>query len=479
MPQPAEVACLTQGCITTGDTHTQLRSDVLEYVQRFLACILRGTILVRYVKRAADGPSGTPLRVHSGLSCDRSRCQDNKRERNEQTSFHWFYSSRKFDCSPAGLQRADLPACQPRRGCRRHHRFFVGRRADNHHSYTHIERPVHLGGLDLPRFPKDPENVLNPPTRGVDHCIQRRWQRPVEILDQSTTGDVRHRVQTVQHRPHGREIRFVLGEEHIGNCPATTRKCVCQSEPEPVRDDLSRQRITVGVQTRAWKSDQHVIRPYPIRAKYPVFFHISDDETRQVVIGRCIQPRHFSRFAAYERAAVFPAARGNTRHDRFDDVGVELSERHVVKEKERQGPLHQDVVHAMVYEIPADGVVTTGIDGHFDFGADTVSARYEHGLSETGRHPEHSAETTERADDASREGGLYELLYSLLCRVGRIDIHTGASVAKRFVAHAGSASSNATSRRMSRIRWSISARVTVIRRSIENFSTAKDPITEP
>src|SRR6185503_20489347 len=132
MAQPAKVSGLAQRRVTAGDADAQLRSDVLEYVEGLLTGVLRSPILVGYAE-TVHGARRTALRIDGGaLSRERSRRQSNEAERNEQTSFHWFNSSRKFDCAGAGFEGADLPALQPRRGCRRQYRFCVGRRADNH-----------------------------------------------------------------------------------------------------------------------------------------------------------------------------------------------------------------------------------------------------------------------------------------------------------------------------------------------------------
>src|SRR5437870_4487558 len=106
----------------------------------------------------------------------------------------------------------------------------------------------------------------------------------------------------------------------------------------------------------------------------------------------------------------------------------------------------------MVDEIATNRVVSSRIDRSFDFGTDAIRARHQNGFPEAGRDPKHSAESTKVTYDAAREGGFYELLDAILGGVGGIDVHPGASIAKRIVAHAGSASSNATNRRMSRIR---------------------------
>src|SRR5438045_7985269 len=133
----------------------------------------------------------------------------------------------------------------------------------------------------------------------------------------------------------------------------------------------------------------------------------------------------------------------------------------------------------MIDQIAANRIVPASFDGNFGFGADAIGAGDENRLSQTGRDAEHSAKTAKPTHYKARECRLNELFDSVFCRVGNVDINAGASVTKRVVAHADSASSKATSLRIWRIRWSISARVTVSSRSIENFSTANDPSTEP
>src|SRR2546423_7666038 len=133
----------------------------------------------------------------------------------------------------------------------------------------------------------------------------------------------------------------------------------------------------------------------------------------------------------------------------------------------------------MVDEIASDTVVTICLNRDFDFRSDAVSARDQDRFLQAGGNPEHSPEATESTEHTRGESRFYQLFYPILHCVRGVEIDAGASVAKRIIAHAGSSSSNATRRRMSLMRWSISARVTVMSRSIENFSTANEPITDP
>ena len=106
----------------------------------------------------------------------------------------------------------------------------------------------------------------------------------------------------------------------------------------------------------------------------------------------------------------------------------------------------------MVDEVAPDGVMATRFDRDFYLGANTIGARNKDGLMDVQRKTKHSAKTSELTQDAISESRLDELPDAILCRVGGVDIDSGASVPKRVVAHSGSSSSNATSRRMSFMR---------------------------
>src|ERR1700716_1619313 len=96
-------------------------------------------------------------------------------------------SSREYDYPGSGLERAEFPARDSGCGCRRHYSVDVDRRANNHHSYTHVERSIHLSGLDRPRFLQYPENTWYFPAGRVDYGVKGLWKRPIQILRQSPT----------------------------------------------------------------------------------------------------------------------------------------------------------------------------------------------------------------------------------------------------------------------------------------------------
>src|SRR6202158_5275002 len=208
-------------------------------------------------------------------------------------------SSREYDYPGPGLERAEYPARDSGCGSRRQYSFDVGGRADDHHSYTHVERSVHLSGFDRPRFLQYPKNTWYFPAGCLDYGIKTLWQRSIHILRQSAARYVRHRVNAIEHRFERRQVRPMFREKNVCDRPTPPRKCIVRPEPQTILYDLPRQRVSIRVQSRAWKTYQNIAGPHAVWAKNTVFLHISDDEARQIVIRGDIQAGHFSRFPAY------------------------------------------------------------------------------------------------------------------------------------------------------------------------------------
>ena len=79
-------------------------------------------------------------------------------------------------------------------------------------------------------------------------------------------------------------------QQHFSYRGRLAGKRILRGESHPLRDNASRERIAVGVQATALERHQLVTIHHPIGPKYSVFFYITDDEARQVVIRRCIHP---------------------------------------------------------------------------------------------------------------------------------------------------------------------------------------------
>jgi hypothetical protein len=193
--------------------------------------------------------------------------------------------------------------------------------------------------------------------------------------------------------------------------------------------------------TRGQRHDD-VARAHPIRSQRRGFFHGADDETREIVVGRRVQAGHLGGFPADECAGVLPTAGGDARHHRLGHNGIEDAERDVVEKKERQRTLRENVVHAVVHEAVANGIVPTRLDRDLDLGANAIRTGHQQWLV-PGRRAEQSPERAERTDGAGRPRGFHESAISLLRLLGRLDVHTGRPVV-HGPGHSSSASSNAT-----------------------------------
>ena len=142
-------------------------------------------------------------------------------------------------------------------------------------------------------------------------------------------------------------------------------------------------------------------RPSTIRSRSTS----ADDEAGEVVLAVGVEAWHFGGFAAEQGAAVVAAAACDAADDLLGDVGREPPGRQVIEKEQRTRALHQDVVDAVVHQIGADGVVTSGHEGDFQLGADAVGARDQHRLAQVrGVELEESAERSDFGQHPGSEG---------------------------------------------------------------------------
>src|SRR6185369_1742886 len=107
----------------------------------------------------------------------------------------------------------------------------------------------------------------------------------------------------------------------------------------------------------------------------------TDDESSYIVFAFSVKAGHLSRLAAKQNTTIFPASVGDAFDDAGDSFRREFSGGDVIKKKERPGPLHKDVVDAVIDQVASDGVVRSGSESDLEFGADTVRGCDQHGLT--------------------------------------------------------------------------------------------------
>ena len=79
----------------------------------------------------------------------------------------------------------------------------------------------------------------------------------------------------------------------------------------------------------------------------------------------------------------FLAAARDPADHRRRHLRIQLAHREVIQEEQRHRALHRDVVHAVIHQVFAHGVVPAGQEGHLELGADAVGGADQHGLAIT------------------------------------------------------------------------------------------------
>ena len=196
-----------------------------------------------------------------------------------------------------------------------------------------------------------------------------------DVVGDAAAGDVGEALDEARldGRSHRPQVRAVGPEELVAHRAAELFDVRIHVEPQGLEDDAPRQRVAVRVQARRRQAHEHVARDDAASVDEALPIRESDHEAGEVVlaggayipgISAVSPPSSAQPFARHPSAT--PAMTGG-RHVRAQRAGSE-----VVEEEERSRALHQDVVHAVVDEVDADGVVAAGGEGHLQLGADAV-----------------------------------------------------------------------------------------------------------
>jgi hypothetical protein len=109
--------------------------------------------------------------------------------------------------------------------------------------------------------------------------------------------------------------------------------------------------------------------------------------------------------------------------------GVERRAADVVEEEERFGARRQNVVHAVVHEVVADGAVAIHDHRDAQLGADAIGARRDHGLAVAGE-PEQRTEGSDTGHGLGPNGSPDDALHpgDEIRTRGDVDAGTGVCV---------------------------------------------------
>src|SRR5207248_2990632 len=140
----------------------------------------------------------------------------------------------------------------------------------------------------------------------------------------------------------------------------------------------SGQRVAVAAQAGRRETDEMVAGLDPSAGDDLAALDRADREAHQVELTRLHRPRVLRHLAADQRAPGRLTALGHAFDELLDVLGVEATDRDVVEEEQRLGPLRGDVVDAHRDEVDADRREAPRGLGYERLGADAVGRADQH-----------------------------------------------------------------------------------------------------
>ena len=186
------------------------------------------------------------------------------------------------------------------------------------------------------------------------------------------------------------------------------------------------------MQSGGWKGEECVAGLYGFSGeKFFALYH-ADDESRQIIFPRRIEPRHFRGFSPNQRASGFPAGEAHTFDKLLDDRRIEFPHGQIVEKEKRRCALNENVVDAMIDEVPADRGMHAHGDGDFKFGADAIGARNKNRLFPLcDVESKKSAEAANTAEDPRGESAIGMVPDALFNFISDGDVHSGIGIFHR------------------------------------------------
>ena len=199
-----------------------------------------------------------------------------------------------------------------------------------------------------------------------------------------------------------RRIAGVRFEQFRANLVSNLRDIRLRLQLGHFKHQLPRERVSVGVQTYGGQCQQGVSRLHRLAGQKPLAFDGAYNESGQIVFSRRIEARHLRRLAADQRATRFAARAAHSVHQLLHDVWLQLPHGQVIQKKQRLGPLHKNVVHAVIHQVAADGRMYPHRRGYFQLCPHAVGARHQHRFLPL--PPIQSKQSAESADPAKHRG---------------------------------------------------------------------------
>src|ERR1019366_531227 len=194
-------------------------------------------------------------------------------------------------------------------------------------------------------------------------------------------------------------------------------------------EKLAGQGIAVGVQSGGRQTDEYIAGLHRFAGDELGAVGNAENKPRQIVLAVGVKAGHFGGLAANQRAPVLLAGIGDAGHHFFGDFRLQLAGGKVVHEEHGRGALHRDVVHAVVHQVGADGVVQVHFKGDLQLGTDPVHAGNQNRVRVLflvdGEEP---AKAANLAQHSAIEGLVGEILDALLGAIGALDVYASVGV---------------------------------------------------
>ena len=301
------------------------------------------------------------------------------------------------------------------------------------HPDAAVESPVHLLLFHVAVVLQPFEHLRHLPAAGVDHAAGIVRQHARQIFQQSTTGDVRERMDrvTVENVLQGLNVDLCRSQQGIGE--GYTVAFPGKVLPADL-DDLAYQGITVGVRSAGGERNQYITWRHLAAINCAVFLDDADAETGKIIISGLVHAGHFRGLTTDQGRTGLSAALGDTLDDIGGSVDIQCTGGVIIQKEQRFRTQHQDIVDTHGDKVDADGVMSAQLDREFEFCADAVRARYQQRLFvAVQRKFEQPAKSAEAAGYTGPVRARDTALDAFDQGVAGIDINTGIPITQWFL----------------------------------------------
>src|SRR5258706_1556522 len=154
-----------------------------------------------------------------------------------------------------------------------------------------------------------------------------------------------------------------------------TRNAAGRRELQSLEKNLPCQRITVGVQTSRWQSNDCIARVNAFPIQHVRSLDDANNCPADIIFARLIKPRHLRRLPADQRAIVFRASPGESFDYLRESAGLQPPGAYVIQEKKRLSAKHRDVIHTMIHQVLTDCAMPIHLEGNFELCSHAIDAR--------------------------------------------------------------------------------------------------------